>query len=143
MNFWKRGKRENKFGARRVEKAGLRFDSGLESAVHDLILLREKAGELELVKTQDRIKLTDAGIVYIADFQCRDLQTGETFWIEAKGFESERWKIIYKLWQFYGPGRLEIWKGTKARPVLTEVLRPMVAKNDQQKEDLKNELFTR
>jgi hypothetical protein len=83
-------------------------------------MLRERAKELKLIQAEDTLYLTEARIEYIADFKCLDLKTNEFFWVEAKGFESPRWPIIQKLWRFYGPGPLEIWKGTHARPHLAE-----------------------
>jgi hypothetical protein len=85
---------------------------------------RQAAGELQILKLQDHIKLTKASIGYIPDFKCLDLKTGETFHVEAKGFETERWLMIYKLLHFYGPGKLEIWKGDWKRPFLKETIIP-------------------
>ena len=100
------------------------FMSKLEAAVHQILLLREKAGELQILKCQDHVYLTDARIGCIPDFKCRDLVTGAEFWVEAKGFESERWLIIRKLWFYYGPGILEVWKGSYKKPYLQETIIP-------------------
>lgn len=100
--------------------------SKLEGAVCQIIQLRQKAGELELLQVEDHIYLTDARIGYIPDFKCKDLKTGEIFHIEAKGFENDRWPMKKKLWKHYGPNRLEIWKGTHTRPYLDEVVIPVV-----------------
>jgi hypothetical protein len=100
------------------------FSSKLEAAVYQLLHFRSKAGELEIVQTQDHIYLTRARILYIPDFKCRDLKTGEFFWVEAKGYANDRWPTKKKLWKFYGPGVLEIWQGSHLRPVLTETIVP-------------------
>jgi hypothetical protein len=105
-------------------EAGHRHRSKLESAVCQIIHLREKVGELRVIQAEDHLKLSAAGIVYIADFKCQDTRSGEFFWVEAKGFENDRWPILKKLWRFYGPGRLEIWKGTHNRPFLDETIVP-------------------
>jgi hypothetical protein len=38
------------------------------------------------------------------------LTSKEFVWAEAKGFETDPWKMK-KLWKHYGPGKLEIYKG--------------------------------
>jgi hypothetical protein len=76
------------------------------------------------LQLQDHIYLTRARILYIPDFKCRDKNTGEIFWVEAKGYENDRWPTKKKLYKFYGPGKLEIWKGSHARPYLDEVIIP-------------------
>ena len=121
MSFWKRG---GKYGANKVERFGIRFDSMLERSVHDLLRIRERAGEISIEKIQDRIKLASTGIVSIPDFRVRDRITGERFHVEAKGFETDRWKIIKKLWPFFGPGKIEVWGGSHLRPRLQEVIHP-------------------
>lgn len=113
----------NKYGAKKVQKAGMWFDSKLESAVHDILKLRECAGEIEILKCQDVVKL--AGVIeYRPDFKCLDKSTGDIFWVEAKGMQTAAWRIKLKLWRSMGPGRLELYKGTHARPILTETIVP-------------------
>jgi hypothetical protein len=123
---WNRfGRTKEKHGNRRGKcSLGHSHRSQLEISVCALLLLRQKAGELELLKAEDHLLLSDARIKYIADFKCLDVRTGETFWVEAKGFANDRWPIVKKLWAAYGPGALEIWQGTAARPVLTETIVP-------------------
>ncbi len=108
---------ENKYGAIKVSAAGYTFASKLEKALYDH-LMNDK--NVELLQVQDTILLTQANIKYIPDFRCKNLTTGEIFWAEAKGYESERWPTIKKLWKFYGPGRLQVWKGKYAKLLLAE-----------------------
>ena len=120
--LWRSPKR-NKYGnTRSTCQLGHSHRSKLESAVCQILMLRGKAQELELVQIEDTLYLSDARIKYIADFKCLDLKTQEFFWVEAKGFESPRWPIIQKLWSFYGPGKLEIWKGTHLCPCLEKTI---------------------
>lgn len=98
--------------------------SKLESAVCQIIQLREKAGELKLLQVEDHIYLTLARIGYIPDFKCQYVATGEIFWVEAKGFPNDRWPMKKKLWKFYGPGILEIWMGSHTKPYLAETVIP-------------------
>lgn len=99
--------------------------SKLESAVCALLQLREKAGEIRDLETQCHVYLSRARICYIADFKCVDSRTEATLYVEAKGFANDRWPTIKKLWKSYGPGPLEIWKGSYTRPSLDEVIKPV------------------
>lgn len=119
-----------KYGATKVEANGLTFSSKLEESVYQIILLREKAGEIKLSQCQHKIYLTEARIGYVADFYCEDLPSGIPFWIEAKGFITERWGIVKKLYKFYGPGKLEIWGGNYRNPQLIETITPKVTEGE-------------
>lgn len=98
--------------------------SKLESVVCGILKGRQDSGEIRIDQVEEHIKLSDAEIVYIADWKCWDVQASEPFWVEAKGFESQRWPIILKLWRHYGPGRLEIWRGDHSNPFLHETVIP-------------------
>jgi hypothetical protein len=122
---WQKSGQEQKHGNERSTCArGHSHRSKLERAVCDLILLREKAGEIRLVQVEDHIYLTKARIGYVVDFKCELIDTGAPLWIEAKGFPNDRWPMKKKLWKHYGPGMLEIWRGTHARPYLDETIIP-------------------
>lgn len=113
-----------KYGNTHTGADGHSFHSKLEASVYQILKLREKAGELEILQTQDHVYLSQARIGYVPDFRCRYLANGALFWVEAKGFETEKWPMIKKLWRFYGPGPLEIWKGTHMNPKLIETIVP-------------------
>jgi hypothetical protein len=91
-------------------------------------MLRVKAGEIKSIQHEDHIYLTDARIGYVPDFRCEAIN-GESFWVEAKGYEAPVWPLKKKLWRFYGPGLLEIWGGTHSNPRLIETVIPK--KGDQ------------
>lgn len=114
----------SKFKNKRTERAGYSFSSGLEAATFSILKLQEAAGEIEILKVQDRVLLTNAKIAYIADFKCRDKITNEEFWVESKGFQTPEWRIKKRLWEHYGPGKLIIYTGTKYNPVLSETIIP-------------------
>lgn len=65
-----RGKRQ-KYGNRRTEYDGRRFDSAHEAEVYRELQLRAKAGELAGVATQVDFYLP-GGVIYRADFVIRD-----------------------------------------------------------------------
>src|SRR5579871_2080627 len=93
----------------RVSHAGYSFASKLEADLFDYLKLMEYAGEISDIATQTHIKLTRAGIVYVADFSALNLKTKEAEYFEAKGFETDVWKIKKSLWKYYGPGKLHIF----------------------------------
>ena len=101
-------KKGNPYNRKRVEKAGLSFDSKAESKLHDNLLLMEKAGEIQILKLQDRVHLA-AGIHTIIDFKVYDNARGQEVWIECKGFQTPEWILKKKLWKVFGPGLLRIY----------------------------------
>lgn len=113
-----------KYGQDRVELDGRSFASKLEAALYSQCKLEEKAGIIRIDKVQDHVYLTEARILYIPDFRIVDLKSGKAVWREAKGFETERWLVIKKLWKHYGPGPLQIYKGSYNRFKLAEEIIP-------------------
>lgn len=109
-------KKGNPYGRKRVEKAGLSFDSKAESKLHDELLLQEKAGEIEILKLQDRVHLV-AGIHLIVDFKVFDKKLNQEVWIEMKGFETPEWRIKKRLWKVFGPGLLKVYYGSKVEEI--------------------------
>jgi hypothetical protein len=114
----------NKYGRKKVNKLGITFDSKLESAVHDLLLLREKAGEIRNIRQQVSVHLTLAKILYKPDFSFEVVATGETEYVEAKGLVTPVFAIKKRLWEFYGPSKLTIYKGGYRKPYLDEIVIP-------------------
>jgi hypothetical protein len=109
----------------RVHHAGHSFMSQFEARLYDGLLIMEKAGVIKDIETQVRVSLTRAGIGCIPDFRVFDLELMEPVYHEAKGFETERWQIILKLWRCYGPGRLVIWKSQRdGTPFIKETVIP-------------------
>lgn len=121
MRPWPKNRSRNKFGAKRTDDG---FPSKLEAAVFYYLQLRERAGEIKNIARQPQVKLTKAGIGYKPDFKYTDCKTGRDIWVEAKGHETEGYLIRKRLWRYYGPGRLEIFKGHYSRPSLQEVIDP-------------------
>jgi hypothetical protein len=119
--------RKSKFGSTRVRSDdGYTFASKLEASVYKILKMRKLSGEIEVTQNQSNIHLTDAKILYIPDFKCLYKKSNETFWVEAKGFETAEWRIKRRLWKAYGPGKLEIWMGSHLKPFLKEILIPKV-----------------
>jgi len=117
--------RRNKYGNKPVARVcyyGYSHRSQLEAALCANNRLRELSGEIEHVGHEVHVYLTDARILYVADYEYKICNSGEKLFLEAKGFEAPRWPTIKKLWKFYGPGSLEIWKGSASRLFLDETI---------------------
>ena len=112
-----------KFRNTRVELDGHRFPSKLEASTYGILKARGRTGEIKSIKVQDQLYLGGARIGYRADFRCEGMN-GEIWWVEAKGMDGQRWRIIKKLWAFDGPGKLEIYKGSHLKPYLDETIWP-------------------
>jgi hypothetical protein len=103
--------------------------SKLERAVRQLLEIREKAGEIQNLRRQVTVVLQDGPrsqrIAWKVDFAWDNPKTGATEYAEAKGFETELYKIKLKLFRGNPAGRLEIWKGTWRDPRCVEVIEPL------------------
>lgn len=113
----------NKYNAKRSEYAGRSFASQGERDCYCYLKLLEKEGELKDLYCQVTTPLT-AGITHKTDFKYFDVKLQEPVWAEYKGFEDQRWRDIRKLWKYYGPGVLRIYKGKGLRIYCTETIRP-------------------
>ena len=118
--WWKK----NKYGATRVEKAGRRYDSKSESALHDLLLLEEKAGLIKNIRQQQTIYLTEARIGMRPDFTVWDKEFNQDVFAEFKGFETDAWLIKLKLYRVYGDRPMKIYRGTPKNVYLAETVLP-------------------
>lgn len=110
-----------KYRNQKVTYDGHSFASKLEAAVFQILKLREKAKEIEIVQHQAHTYLTKARIHYIPDFKIFNYKINDFAYVEAKGFETPDWKNKLKLWDYYGPAQLEIYRGSSNRPFLDEV----------------------
>lgn len=127
--YFRRSSSKSKLRNVRVKIDGYSFASKLEASVYGLLKLNALAREIEIIQHQVKVFLSEAEIVYIPDFKCRYLRTGEVFFVEAKGFETADWKIKKKLWSKYGSAPLHVWSGTCHRPALQEIIIPTPARS--------------
>ena len=51
-------------------------------------------------------------------------KNGTVEWVEAKGKALPTWNIKKRLWKHYGPGPLQVWKGTYTRVYQDEYVVP-------------------
>lgn len=114
---------DRKMGNSRVTgRCGYIHRSQLEASVCAVL---SNNPNVEVLQHEDHIYLTRARIGYIADFKCKLKLSNDLFWVEAKGYQNDRWPMKKKLWKFYGPGPLHIYKGTYMKPYLDEVVIPV------------------
>jgi hypothetical protein len=112
------------FKRTRVELDGRSFASKLEASVYCLLKQEVALGAIRNLECQVEVRLTNASIIYKPDFRFVDVVTGESIYAEAKGFETPEWRLKLKLWKFYGPGPLKIYRGSAAYPKLMETVIP-------------------
>ncbi len=104
-------KKKPKYGNKTtVAPDGSRFPSVLECDTYLHLLLLEKAGEIRFLRKQVNVEMTAAKVLYIVDFLIYDLAKNEEVWVEAKGFETDVWRLKRRLWKHYGPGRLQVYR---------------------------------
>ncbi len=108
----------------RVSVAGRSFASKFEAEIFQMLSLQEAAGEVRDLKCQDHVYLTEARIEMIPDFRVFDNKLQQLVWHEAKGFETDVFRLKRKLWTVFGPGRLVIYKGSAKSYRIAEVIVP-------------------
>lgn len=86
--------------------------------------LLEKGGEIRDIHVKPNVRLTEAKILMIPDFAAFHLKLDTIAYFEAKGFESDVWKLKKRLWTVYGPGPMFIYKGNYKKVTLAEVIYP-------------------
>jgi hypothetical protein len=115
-----------KYKSQKVRYDHHSFSSKLEAALYQWLKLREQNKEIEDIRCQETIYLTDARIIYKPDFSYLDMASSERRYAEAKGYETSDWRIKRRLWMYYGPGILEIYKGSHNNFSLQETLKPPI-----------------
>lgn len=117
-------RQRTKYGNVRTEFDGRTFDSSLEAKLARLLKAREARGEITELEYQVRVFLSEARILYRADFAYRLTPCGTREFAEAKGKELQSWLDRKKLWAVYGPANLHVYKAKRGEPVLVETVRP-------------------
>ncbi len=115
----------HKFGAQRTVVDGQSFPSKLEASTWSHFKILEKGGLIKELTRKATVIFPGLDIKYQADMKYTVSVSGQTRWVEAKGKETDRWRIVKKLWKVHGPGVLEVYKaGRNGRIVATEVILP-------------------
>ena len=118
--------KKHKYGAKPGWHDGKYFRSkGERQRWHELQML-ERVGAITNLEWQPKYKLTQAQISYTSDYSYD--QAGTHITEDFKGVSTPRWKIIKKLWEYYGPNTLRVTKKNGAHIVIAEELNPRKAK---------------
>lgn len=119
-------KKPNKYSATKITDYGRRFDSKLERDTYAHLLLLQRAGEIKDLECQLQVELTKARIVYKPDFRYTVIATNQIEYAEAKGFETDAWRIKRRLWLHYGPANLVVYNaGRRGEVFVKETLVPV------------------
>ena len=115
---------KNKFGAKRTNG----FPSKLESAVYDMLLKRQMAGEISNIRRQHVVVLQEGSketkINWKIDFSYTDTRTNETVFVEAKGFRTADYVLKLKMFKKLNFAAIEIWGGSHRYLKLIEKWEP-------------------
>ena len=93
----------------KCEFNGIRFDSQGERDCYQYLNLLQGEGKIRDLQVHSTTILLP-GITHKTDFKFYDVTLRCMGWAEFKGIETDRWRIIKKLWALFGPGPLKIYK---------------------------------
>lgn len=93
-----------------------------EARCCDYFQFLEIQGLLKILKVQPNVFLTDAKLKVIPDWLL-EYPGGDLRYADYKGLESQSWGRNKKLWKFYGPAPMEVWKSKGDRFFVTETIR--------------------
>ena len=91
----------NKYGAKKTEYNGHRYDSKFEAQIAEDLDTRLKAKDIKEVKRQVKIPLEAYGthiFNYIIDFVITN-NDGTNEYLEVKGYETDLWKTKWKMFE--------------------------------------------
>ena len=101
--------KRSKYRNQRCEFNGIPFDSKAERERYIQLKVLESAGEIAHLQYHCCVvTLTDVGLTYKPDFTYRE--NNIDIYEDVKGVETDRWKIIKKLWRGYGLSILRVAK---------------------------------
>ncbi len=112
-----------KYGNKPTVVGSQRFASKLEARVYFHLKFKEDHGLIRDLKLQPSVSMSLAGIKCRPDFVYLT-QDGSIAYAEAKGCETDRWRVVKKLWRVYGPGTLEVYKASRRGVYLAETIVP-------------------
>jgi hypothetical protein len=114
----------NKYRAVKCEMDGIRFDSLGERECYTILKLLQGANKIKDLRVHVTTHLLPR-ISHKTDFCFFDIQKQCLVWAEFKGMETERWRVIKKLWSLFGPGPLRVFKQIRHRISQVEEIRPV------------------
>ncbi len=120
---------KSKYRNKKTVVDGVKFDSIAESEYYLILKHQELLGTTKLIELQPKIYLTRAKILYKPDFYVQNLETGDCFYIDVKGFSTPVFNIKARLWKAYASLPLHIIKKV-GRNFKTEKIIEGVASDD-------------
>ncbi len=108
MNSLPEWKRKSKYKAKKTVTDGIKFDSKKEAARYEELKLLEKTGKIRDLRLQVPFVLQEGfkdnrsgkrirPITYVADFVYTEVDTGEVYVDDTKGYRTEVYKIKKKM----------------------------------------------
>jgi hypothetical protein len=94
-------RRVSKYANKPTDFAGAKYHSRFEAQYARDLALRQQAGEVKLWRRQVKIPLFAHG-VHVCDYWIDfvvELATGETEYVEVKGFATDVWRLKWKLFE--------------------------------------------
>jgi len=101
VNYWNQYKKKNKYNAVRTQYNGINYHSKFEAKVAEDLDWRIKAGEIKSWDRQVKISLDAYGrhiCNYYIDFIAWH-PDGTKEYIEVKGFQTEIWRLKWKIFE--------------------------------------------
>ncbi len=101
VNYWRHYKKKNKYNAQKMNYGGVSYHSKFEARVAEDLDWRIKAGEIKSWERQVKISIDVNGkhiCNYFIDFKVYHHDKSIEF-IEVKGFETEVWRLKWKLFE--------------------------------------------
>lgn len=116
--------RKNKYNAHPTLIDGKSFPSMGEASLYAQLKFREKIGEIKDLSCYPTVRLSAADISWKIDMQYYCIKRDCMVYAEFKGFETERYRLVKRLYAVYGKEILEVYKANKRGVYLDETIKP-------------------
>lgn len=121
MTYWRSfgGVGSNKYHAKKTEYDGIVYDSIAEARYAQSLDLMVISNEVTFWLRQVNVRL---GKDFATKVDFLVFERDAVYFVEVKGVETSRWRLIKRLWGKYGPLSMKVVKGGRT----VEVLDPML-----------------
>ena len=90
---------KTKYGNKKTEVDGIKFDSKAEAVQYQKYKLLEKCHDFKILELQPKVYLSAARILYKPDFKVQEC--GEVYYVDVKGFSTAVFNLKKRLWEAY------------------------------------------
>ena len=118
-----KAKRKHKFKAEPRREGDMYFASQAEFFRWQELKLLERAGAISNLEFQPSFELSKAKIKYRADYAYD--QDGEHIIEDINGVWQPRFRVIFQLWEYYGPCKLRVTKRKGQRTIIFKEIEPV------------------